>query len=66
LNQCAVRKRADRPGALHVERGANSFGNLHTGAETTTLSNSVEIFKVIDLGESITLPQYGDGSKIKS
>jgi hypothetical protein len=54
------------PGLCTLNVVANSFGNLHAGAGTTTLSNRVEIFKVIGLGESITLPLHGDGSQIKS
>ena len=43
---------------------ASQDGCLHAGAESTTLNDNVEIFKVIDLGAEISLPKYGDGSKI--
>jgi hypothetical protein len=43
---------------LHVERGGEFVRQFARRSGNDDVSNSVEIFKVIDLGESITLPQY--------
>jgi hypothetical protein len=44
---------------------ASSEGTLHSGAENTTLSpDNIEFFKLMDLGEKVILPKYGEGTKL--
>lgn len=43
---------------------ASPKGNLHAGAETTTLTDHIEMFKFVTLGPEVVLPEFGDGSKI--
>ncbi len=43
---------------------ANREGVLHAGAETTTEGTGIiEMFKVMNLGKSVSLPVAGDGPK---
>jgi hypothetical protein len=43
---------------------ASREGALHAGAETTTEGTGIiELFKVIDLGKSVSLPATGEGQK---
>jgi hypothetical protein len=44
---------------------ASRKGALHSAAETNTyVTDNIEFFKLIDLGENVMLPKYGEGSKL--